>query len=117
MQRWPYRGSVTRVDNLLMIHIDARQDPHHFPGYRAHTPLYAGLEGDAWRREAEQVYALAHEIGHVALGHYQLRNDDGYWHFTHGDSEDILEVEADHFAALVTRTPGFPLALMLKAYR
>jgi hypothetical protein len=91
---WPFRGSVQRDGGWLIIHIDSRQ----------------GLDGvvhpDILRlMEVRQIIALAHEVGHVALGHYQLQ-EEGVWFHSDGGGDDAFEWEAEYFADVVTLSPG-----------
>lgn len=78
---WPFSGSLQRVGDRLVIKVDSR------------------------RNLAERTYALAHEVGHLALGHYDIHARE-VWYHTDGPNADELEAEADVFAGWATRTPG-----------
>lgn len=78
---WPWPASIQRIAGALLIHVDARRLP------------------------AQQVLSLAHEVGHLALGHYQL---DDFWTDCDGPQSREEEHAADLFAAIVLdrhRTP------------
>lgn len=71
---WPWPATVSRIATRLVITVDNR------------------------RSAVEQLMALAHEVGHVALGHYQL---EGFWTETDGPYSREEDAWADVFAAIV----------------
>lgn len=71
---WPWPASVVRIARTLVIIVDEDRIP------------------------AEQVLALAHEVGHIALGHYHAER---FWADTDGLACSVEEQEADLFASLV----------------
>jgi hypothetical protein len=80
---WPWGGSVQWFGSALAISIDDR------------------------RPRAEQVWALAHEVGHLALGHCHLEEPEHAWCVHAGSKEDLeQEAAAECFAAFATRAPG-----------
>lgn len=81
---WPFRGSVQRFGDRLTVVVDSR------------------LEHE------QRLATLAHEVGHVALGHYAL--EEGCWYFTDSEGMNEWEWEADLFARIALRSPGVPLA-------
>lgn len=106
LTNWPFRGSVQRVEDVLAIHVDQVQAPR-WTGPDP-MPKHVVLH----QRKNDQVYALAHEVGHVAMGHYEL-SDEGIWFHVDGAGDCELEAEADAFAHLVTRSPGVPVDWLL----
>lgn len=78
---WPWPATARWVGDVLAITVDARQD------------------------RAGRVYALAHEVGHLALGHCALRERE-VWYHRDGVCSDEMESEADLFAQLATSSPG-----------
>lgn len=86
---WPLSGSIQRIGEALVVFIDARL------GH--------------WARR----YVLAHEVGHLVLGHYDVA-DDRPWYMTDGLGASEMEREAETFACLATRSPGLPLELYLR---
>lgn len=71
---WPWRGSIRRLGNTIVINIDNRTDL------------------------AEQVGTLAHEVGHLVLGHYRL---EPFWADSWTPANRSEELEADLFCGLV----------------
>lgn len=61
---------------------------------------------DSGRSATDQLYALAHEAGHLLFGHFEL--EDEVWTLQEGQGGDEWEWEADFFASFATRTPGTP---------
>jgi Zn-dependent peptidase ImmA (M78 family) len=60
------------------------------------------------RADADRRHAiLAHEVGHLVLGHYE-RSDD-VWFLTDGAGADEWEIEADLFAFFALRSRNQPL--------
>lgn len=105
LKPWPWRGSVTMSFGALIIHVDQEQGlPARDAAWSAPQPAHE----EARRRAAAQLAALAHEVGHVALGHYSL-GERGVWFHQDGDSGDELEWEADAFSFVATRSPGTPI--------
>jgi hypothetical protein len=104
LTEWPVRGSVQRIGGWLVIHVDSCQP---LPAEDLHWVPNVPAAVEATRRRVYQVAALAHEIGHVALGHYVLE-EVGVWYHMDGAGDDEMEWEADAFASLVTRSPGIP---------
>ncbi len=78
---WPESGSVQRAGDTVGIFINSRANV------------------------AERTYALAHEVGHLLLGHYDTRD---VWFLLDGPRACDWEDEADCFAAFATRTPKTP---------
>lgn len=81
LEPWPWPASVRWVGDVLAVTVDSRQSR---PG---------------------RVYALAHEIGHIALGHCDL-SGERVWYCRDGEDADAMEEEADAFASFATRSPG-----------
>lgn len=79
---WPDRGAVERFGNLLVVYVDSRQS------------------------KGDQLRALAHEAGHVLLGHYQLEQE--VWFQIDTGPDNPWEAEADWFADFALRTAGTP---------
>jgi len=71
---WPWPATISRIADTLVITIDDRRDP------------------------GDQLMALAHEVGHIALGHMRT---SPFW--TEVDGPYALEEDAwaDLFAAVV----------------
>lgn len=71
---WPWPATISRVGDNLVITVDDRRGP------------------------ADQLMALAHEVGHIALGHLRTAP---FW--TDVDGPHLLEEDAwaDLFAAVV----------------
>lgn len=81
---WPSEGSVRQIGRRLVVNIDSRQS------------------------RTNRIFALAHEAGHVLLGHYQS-SEDGVWFMREPkDPGDDLEAEADFFAMFVCRSRCMP---------
>jgi hypothetical protein len=78
---WPWPATARWVGDVLAITVDGRQS------------------------RAGRIYALAHEVGHLALGHCSLRDRDVWFH-RDGVCSDEMESEADLFAQLATSSPG-----------
>lgn len=87
LQPWPGGGSCQKVRWKIVVPIDSRLPPF------------------------ERLHALAHESGHILLGHYEL--DDEVWLLQDGEGDSQWEAEANLFAALATRTPGTPAGWFL----
>lgn len=68
---------------------------------------------DSGRSATDQLYALAHEAGHLVYGHYDL--EDEVWTLVDGPGGDEWEWEADFFASFATRTPGTPAGWFLNS--
>lgn len=85
---WPFGGSIQTFGRRLVVFIDAALPD--------------------WERR----HVLAHEIGHLVLGHYDL-DDDIPWFLSDSDGASELEQEAQTFAFLATRSPGLPLEWFL----
>lgn len=84
MRPWPSEGSVRQIGRRLVVNIDSRLS------------------------KSDRVFALAHEAGHVLLGHYQL-DEEGVWFMREPkDPGDDFEVEADFFAMFVCRSRKMP---------
>lgn len=79
---WHVGGSLRSVGKTIYIKIDDRQSA------------------------SDQLFALAHEAGHLLFGHYQLEGE--VWTLVDGPGGDEWEWEADLFAQFATRTPGTP---------
>lgn len=79
---WPTDGVIRRIGRQIIIRIDSRISP------------------------AAQLYAFAHECGHLLFGHYEI--DGEVWTMTSGPGADSWEAEAHLFAQFATRTPGTP---------
>lgn len=79
---WPWYGTIRRMDQTIVITIDSRQNAR-------------------W-----QLGTLAHEVGHLVLGHYLL---EPFWADATSPANREEESEADAFAALVTQTFASPL--------
>lgn len=80
---WPHGGSLAYRDGVITITIDNRRSP------------------------SDQLFALAHEAGHLIFGHYEF--DEEIWTLVEGpDGNDEWEEEANLFAQFATRTPGTP---------
>lgn len=78
---WPWPASVQPAGGSISIIVDSHRPP------------------------AQRVLSLAHEVGHLALGHYAF---DDFWTDSEGPQSLIEEMEADLFAAIVLdrhRTP------------
>jgi len=78
---WPWPASVQPAGGSVTIVVDSDRPP------------------------AQRVISLAHEVGHLALGHYAL---DDFWTDSEGSQSLLEEMEADLFAAIVLdrhRTP------------
>jgi hypothetical protein len=71
---WPWPATISRVATRLVITVDSR------------------------RSALDQLMALAHEVGHVALGHYQL---EGFWTEMDGPYSREEDAWADVFASIV----------------
>lgn len=84
----PYGGSVGRIGPRVTYTIDSRADR------------------DQRRR------ILAHEIGHVALGHYAL--EDEVWYYTDDPQDDPYEGEADLFEAVALRSRYWPVEHIIR---
>lgn len=83
--RWPWPGTLQRLGDTLVITVDDRQN------------------------RGMQAYSLAHELGHVGLGHYRL---DDFWTDGHGPRSKAEDHEADLFAGLVLNKHHTPLELL-----
>ena len=78
---WPWPASVQPAGGAITIVVDSER------------PL------------AQRTISLAHEVGHIALGHYAT---DDFWTDSEGPQSAAEELEADLFAAIVLdrhRTP------------
>jgi hypothetical protein len=85
---WPDAGSVQKIGRRLVVTVDSRQS------------------------KSDQLFALAHEAGHVLLGHYAL--DDGIWTMREQKAPgDDFEAEADFFAMFVCRSRCLPASWYL----
>lgn len=84
----PFRGHVSRVGSRVTFTIDAALGKH------------------------ERCQVLAHEVGHVALGHYQL--DDEVWYYTDDPIGDPQEEEADLFEVVALRSMFYPLDFIIR---
>lgn len=85
---WPFEGSVQKIGNHLFIWIDARLNDY------------------------ERLECLAHEVGHLAFGHYQLADEYGVgetWYQHDGHGNDEWEQEADYFACFALRSSNLPI--------
>ncbi len=82
VEPWPYAGSLHRTGDTLVITLDSG------------------------RTRAEQLSALAHEVGHLVFGHYEL--SDEVWTMQDTASSEEHETEAEYFAMFALRTYGTP---------
>jgi hypothetical protein len=81
LEPWPFSGTVAWIGEALVIRVDSRLSP------------------------GDQLDALAHEVGHLALGHYNLRERE-VWYLQDNGPDDLWEQEAEVFVSLATRSPG-----------
>lgn len=79
---WPWPATVHRMGRTLAVTVDSRRHP------------------------ADQLMALAHEVGHIALGHYRLGD---FWTEVDGPYSREEDGWADLFAAIVLDKRTTPL--------
>lgn len=72
---WPWPGTTQIIGDSIEIVVDSRRHPY------------------------EQLRSLAHEVGHVCLGH--LRADDDWWTDLDGPTSRAEDDWAEAFAAIV----------------
>lgn len=79
---WPWPAAVTRIGRTLLITVDDRRHP------------------------ADQVMALAHEVGHIVLGHYHA---EPFWTEVDGPYQRDEDRQADLFASIILDKRTSPL--------
>ncbi len=96
---------VHRIDARLEVMVKLRPNPFRGHVRRIGNRVTFSIDASLSRRERELV--LAHEIGHVALGHYLLA--DEVYYYSDNPQGDVEEQEADLFEMVALRSMFVPL--------